>query len=253
MLFNGQDPVDLHPGISIKKETPPGSVTSKLETLSGAFGELVVGRTIQQGEYKVEFLIRGNTREKIGTIRQLLSSWARPMDVSTCELVPSDTPDRAYAAMCKKVGEPKFKHSSATIEVVFAVPRPIAHDRYPRTASTDGKAEALVVDVRGSSFIQPEVKLTLPSTAGAVTLYVDDKAYFRLVAPLSAGDSVIIRNDAQIDLFDASANTTASAAVNVDYVATDLFAMWKALYHGRHTVRGEPACAIEMNWRDEWV
>lgn len=253
MLFNGQDPVDLHPGISVKKETPPGSVTSKLETLSGAFGELVVGRTIQQGEYKVEFLIRSNTSEMIGTIRQLLSSWARPMDVTTCELIPSDMPDRAYAAMCKKVGEPKFKHGAATIEIVFALPRPIAHDRFPRTASTGDKAEALAVDVRGSSYIRPEVSMKLPSAADAVTLYVDDKAYFRLVASLSAGDCVIIREDASIDMFDASANAIANAATCVDYVVTDLFAMWKALGHGPHTVRCEPACSIEMKWRDEWV
>lgn len=253
MRYNGVDPRQLHPGISIAKEIPPGTVTSQLETLSGSTGEIVVGRTIQQGEYIVRVNIAGKHRGEGWAIHRLLTGWARPTDIVLHELVPTHWQTVAYDATLKEISPPEFVFGFVVIDVVFAVPRPIAHDRVSSKASTNGNAGDLIADIGGTSYARPDIRITAATPAEAVALYVDEQPYFRLVAPVEAGDVITLRSNDQVDWYKASDDTTQDASDKVDYTITDTQAMREALTPGRHTLRAEPAAAIEAEWRNEWV
>lgn len=253
MRYNGVDPRELHPGISIAKEIPPGTVTSQLETLSGSTGEIVVGRTIQQGEYIVRINIAGRYADEGWAIHRLLTAWARPLDTKLHELVPTHWPTVAFDATLKEISPPEFVFGFVVIDVVFAVPRPIAHDRIASTASTGDTAGSMTVNVGGTSYARPNITITAKEASSTITLYVDEMPYFRFSAPVEAGDVVLIRDDLRIELYDASAATTQDAADKVDYTLTDMQALWEVLTPGRHIVRTEPPAAIDMQWRNEWV
>lgn len=253
MRYNGVDPRQLHPGISIAKEIPPGTVTSQLETLSGSTGEIVVGRTIQQGEYIVRVNIAGKYADEGWAIHRLLKEWARPLDTTPRELVPTHWPTAAYDATLKEISPPEFVFGFVVIDVVFAVPRPIAHDRITSTAGTGNVAESVTAKVGGTSYARPNVTITAKEASNAIALYVDEMPYFRISSPVEAGDVLLIRNDLRIELYDASTATTQDAADKVDYTMTDIQGMWEALTPGHHIVRTEPPAAIDMEWRNEWV
>lgn len=142
MKFNGIDPTTLHRGISIAKEIPPGTVESQLETLSGSDGEIIVGRTIKKGEYIVRINIAGKYREEAWQIRRLLAAWARGTDAATCELIPTRWNTVHYDAALKEISPPEFTFGMAVIDVVFAVPRPIAVDNAINVAMS-GDAELM--------------------------------------------------------------------------------------------------------------
>lgn len=253
MRYNGVDPRQLHPGISIAKEIPPGTVTSQLETLSGSTGEIVVGRTIQQGEYIVRINIAGKNRGEGWAIHRLLTAWARPTDVVLRELVPTHWQTVAFDATLKEISPPEFVFGFVVIDVVFAVPRPIAHDRVASTATNGGNAEDLEVNIGGTSYARPDIRIEAKTAAESITLFVDEQPYFRLAAAVEAGDVMTLHSDDRVDLYDASTDTTQNAADKVDYVITDTQAMREAFAPGKHIVRTEPAAAVEMEWRNEWV
>lgn len=253
MRYNGIDPRQLHPGISIAKEIPPGTVTSQLETLSGSTGEIVAGRTIQQGEYIARINIAGRYADEGWAIHRLLKEWARPMDEIPRELVPTHWPSVAYDAILKEISPPEFVFGFVVIDVVFALPRPIAHDRIASTASTGIDAKNLTVKIGGTSYARPNITITAKKATSEVTLYVDETPYFRIFAPMENEDVLMIRNDSRIEMYDESAAKTKDAADKVDYTLTDMQGMWEALKPGNHVVRTEPPAAIDMEWRNEWV
>ena len=53
MRFNGIDIRDVHRGISVEKEIPPGMPTRTVETFSGWDGETLAGVTMSRGTYTV--------------------------------------------------------------------------------------------------------------------------------------------------------------------------------------------------------
>lgn len=251
MKFNGVDPRSLHRAISINKEIPPGTAASQLETLSGATGEIIVGRTIQQGEYIVRVNIAAKSKAEAWEVRRLLAAWARPTDSQTRELVPTHWPSVAYDAILKEISPPEFVFGFATVDVIFALPRPIAHDRTASIDKTD--AEELTVKIGGTSYARPAIRATVTQSAPGLTLYVDGEICVRIVTPVEAGDVITIGDDAGIDLYDASAGTTVDAADRVDYTQTDIQGMWERLTPGRHTLHTAPKAALEIRWRSEWV
>lgn len=253
MKFNGVDPRSLYPGISVAKEIPPGTVTSQLETISGTGGEMVVGRTIQQGEYIARINIAGKNASNGWEIHRLLKAWARPMDATTSELVPTHWPSVAYDAILKEISPPEFRFGFVVIDVVFALPRPIAHDRAATTANTGGTAGALSINVGGSSYIRPIIRAKASAATSDMVLYVDDKPYVRVVTPIKSGDVLAVYADGRLELTEASTGKTVDVTDKVDYVATDLQAMQEALTPGKHAIRTAPASALDMEWRCEWV
>ena len=255
MKFNGIDPTTLHRGISIAKEIPPGTVASQLETLSGSDGEIIVGRTIKQGEYTVRINIAGKYREEAWQIRKLLAAWARGTDAATCELIPTRWNTVHYDAALKEISPPEFTFGMAVIDVVFAVPRPIAVENMLRTAIGDGAGIAKPV-IDGSSHARPTITLFCKA-ATKMRMSVGTKVLFGLTGAVTNNERIkITTNPPNVQIMSSvgdNANKWMDANDRIDYTVTDFGALAKAFQPGERTVMCYQASQVNVEWRDEWL
>lgn len=251
MKFNNVDPRTLHPRISIAKEIPPGTVTSQLETLAGSTGEIVVGRTIQQGEYIVRMNIAGKTWAEAWQIRQMIAGWARGTDAQTCELIPTHWPEVHYDALLKEITPPEFVKGKAVIDVIFAVPRPIAVSNVDNTTevTTSGIIKPVI---GGTSHARPAITGYCKGSTG-FNVSVGTKKYVGLTGSFAAGEHVeISTNPPQVRVQSVDGVWTI-ANNRVDYTATDFQALAEAFTPGQKTVMCPQASQVSISWRDEWL
>jgi hypothetical protein len=292
MKFNGIDPTTLHRGISIAKEIPPGTVTSKLETLSGSDGEIIVGRTIKQGEYIVRINIAGRYREEAWQIRKLLAAWARGTDAKTCELIPTRWPTVHYDAALKEISPPEFTFGFAVIDVIFAVPRPIAVENILRTATSgETEGETLLYTSYGENFVTSDgyqmavspvetMRATSPSV-GITKIVIGGTSHARPKITLfcratenpriSVGTKVLfgftgaVTNNERIEISTNPPNVRIMSSVGddagkwldandrIDYTRTDFQRLAEAFAPGERTVMCYQASKVNVEWRDEWL
>lgn len=251
MKFNGVDPRTLHPRISIAKEIPPGTVTSQLETLSGSTGEIVVGRTIQQGEYIVRMNIAGKTWSEAWEIRQLIAGWARGTDAQTCELIPTHWPAVHYDALLKEITPPEFVKGKAVIDVIFAVPRPIAVSNTERTTANNTSGLIKPV-IGGTSHARPVITGYCKGSTG-FDVSVGTKKYVGLTGDFAEGEYVeISTNPPQVRIRSVD-EVWAIANDRVDYTVTDFQGMAEAFAPGERTIMCPQASQVRVSWRDEWL
>lgn len=252
MRYNNIDPCELYPGITIAREIPLATVPTEIRSIEGKASGSIIDREMQTGDYIVYLNIVGKNPEEVERMKHIVTAWARPMSIVPCEIVPTHWPQVAYDAVASSVTAQQKSWKHWIVCIVFRIFRGIAYDRIPTTAITDGAGE-LKINIGGTSYARPDFRLTAASASESITLYVDEQPYFRLVTPLGAGDIVSIGKNEQIGLYDASEDTTMDSADKVDFVLSDLYAMWEALMPGPHVIRAEPAASIEMEWRNEWV
>lgn len=248
MRYNGIDPTTLHRGISIAKEIPPGAPTSQLETITGASGEIITGRTIKQGEYIVRINIAGKTREEAWSIRAQLAEWALSADDTTHELEPTRWPDVAYDAIFKEITPPEFVFGFAVVDVIFAIPRPIAHSVNERSVSGSTEAKFSIL---GTSYARPEITITMASGYRA-EITVDGKTYAAVSYPFQAGDVMSMQTNPP-GVIIATSGSVIQADRYVDYAVTDLDAMCKALTPGSHSIGCAQASGIAVRWKEEYL
>lgn len=248
MRYNGINPTTLHRGISIAKEIPPGAPTSQLETLTGASGEIITGRTLKQGEYIVRVNIAGRSREEAWAIRAKLAAWARSADDTTHELEPTRWPGVAYDAIFKEITPPEFVFGFAVVDVIFAIPRPIAHAVRESTAT--GSTEA-ALSIQGTFYAQPEVILTMAGAYRA-EITVDGTVHAAVSYPFKAGDVMTIRANPP-EVIIATSGSILQGDRYVDYAVTDLDALSRALTPGSHSVACAQASGITVRWKEEYL
>ena len=251
MKYNGIDPTTLHAGISIAKEIPPGTVTSQLETLGGSTGEIIIGRTIQQGEYIVRVNIAGKSTAQAWEIRKLLAGWACAADQVTHKLIPTHWTDVYYDAILKEISPPEFLFGFAVIDVIFAIPRPIACSvRGTVFEGEDGVSEN-TVNIGGSSYARPQIILMMNAGTG-LSLKVDGVVLLALTVSFAKDDIEEINIDTSyVRVRKRSAWSTANS--RIDYTQTDFQKLAEAFSPGEHTITCEEASMITGNWRDEWL
>lgn len=253
MKFDGVNPCTLHPGISIAKEIPPGTIPSQLETLGSSTGEIVAGRTIQQGEYIVRVNIAGKYVRQAWEIRAIIAAWARPMDEETRRLIPTHWPTVYYEAICKEITPPEFRKGFATVDVIFTLPRAVAMSIEENTAETGEATTEQNITVSGSSYARPVIKANMLDGEESVFVYVDGAVCFGIYGAFTSenvltiqtappGASLYIPNYGQMNVMD-----------KVDYTMTDFQKLKKALTPGSHTIRVMPCNGFSVTWRDEWV
>lgn len=248
MKYNGIDPKTLHPGISIAKEIPPGAPTSQLENLVGASGEIIAGRTIMQGEYIVRVNIGARTRKEAWEIREKLAAWACAADSTPHLLEPTHWPDRAYDAVLKEITPPEFVFGFAVVDVIFAVPRPIAHAISGKISS--GKPDAVVM-VKGTSYIRPFISATMNASYRA-TLRVDGKSFAAVNYAFMQKSVLQIQTDPpRVTVLIGNGSVPADSYV--DYAVTDFDAMAKALTPGEHVVSCDEASQVDVSWKEEYL
>lgn len=254
MRFNGVDPTTLHAGISIAKEIPPGAPTSQLETLTGSTGEIVAGRTLKQAEYIVRINIAGKSRAEAWDIRARLAAWAGAAETTTHELIPSHWQGYAYDAILKEISPPEFTFGFAVVDVIFTIPRPIAHGTVNRTATkstTDGSGVSLNVNVLGSSYIRPTIQITTLATS-RVEITVSGTVYAAVGYNFAAGDILKVQCDPPAVEITSGGNTIAADRY-VDYTVTDFEALCKALTPGIRYIGSAQASRIYALWREEFL
>lgn len=255
MKFNGVDPRTLHPGISIAKEIPPGTVTSQLETLSGSTGEIIAGRTIQQGEYIVRINIAGKYRAQGWEIRKLLAGWARSADIVTHELIPTHWPTVAYDAILKEISPPEFTFGFTTIDVVFALPRPIAHDLVSKMTLMETNVITHEITIGGTSHAHPSITVdtTEVGAAESVIVYADGEPCIGIKGPFTAGGTLLISCDPPRVREFVVGEGYSDINDRIMYDATNFQKFAQTFTPGEHTVTVEPCGGISVSWKDEWL
>lgn len=251
MRYNDVDPRSLHAGISIAKEIPPGSPTSQLETLSGSTGEIIAGRTIQQGEYTVRVNIAGKYAAQAWEIRRRLAEWACAADSVTHPLVPTHWPSVCYDAILKDISPPEFTFGFAKIDVKFTLPRPFARDLAQHVSSY--ASTQATVTIGGTSYTRPELTIVTGEGYG-LEVAVDDTVLFGMSRYFYEGDVVeITAEPPTVTVTPISTGEKVQAESYVDYTVTDFEALCKALTPGSHTITCERAASIRAVWRNEWL
>lgn len=282
MKYNGIDPRTLHPGISIAKEIPPGTIASQLETLAGSTGEIIAGRTIKQAEYIVRVNIAGKSIGEAWKIRALLAGWARADDEKPRELIPTHWPEVHYDAILKEISPPEFVFGFGVIDVVFTIPRPVAVENQTRSYNTAVEAAAedsngqQLLTMTGEEFLTSEGEnfvvtgadsgtLTIGGTtwtrpligvsmydAEGMTLMIDGKTVLSLSGSYKRNDFVFVYTDPpKVQVMDGGMPYDVND--RLDYTVTDFEAICKALTPGTHTISATGAATISVVWRDTWL
>lgn len=243
MRFCGVELTQVHPAIRIAAEIPPGMPEREIEGVQGSEGETVAGYTVQRGEYTVRVGIACRTKQEAWRVRALLAAWATASGQGTGELEPTHWPGVAYDAIVQEITPPEFKFGFATVEVVFCLPRPLAHDIAADTAMGDGR---VTLGIGGSASCRPVIAQTLKGTrADGLTWTFDGAPLLRVTGSLSAGQIV------EVDFGTGSLMVDGQhAEARIDMTQTDFF---PGFAPGRHEVASADAGAMRARWRCEWV
>lgn len=158
-------------------------------TIAGTDGETVVGYAVTQGEYKVNVNIAARRREDGWRIRALLAAWAAASGRSTGELEPTHWPGIAYDAIVKSIGAPEFVFGFAKVEVIFLLPRPLAHDLAYTSATGQGRA---TLSIGGSAECRPTVAQTLAVARDGVAWTLDGREMLHVNGAFSAGQKLTV-------------------------------------------------------------
>lgn len=254
MKYNGIDPRTLDPRISIAKEIPPGAPASELETIKGAEGEIVAGRTIKHGEYKVIVNVASRTRAGAWEVREKLAAWARSVDTVTHQLVPTHRPDRYYDAIFKDISEPEFTFGFGVITITFAVPRPVSK---ASTATGQGFVTpfaphgSVTVNITGTTYTHPSIEIGA-AEGTRVEVEVDGEICFAIDKTFATGDVIIIETEPPAVWVENEEGRQA-AEKYLDYTVTDLDRLCHLLQPGSHIVGADGIRSIHVSWREEYL
>ena len=242
MRFNGVDIREVHRGVSVEKEIPPGMPTRTVETYSGWDGETLAGVTMSRGTYTVRANIACRRPEDGWQVRALLAAWAMSSGNGTAELEPSYWPGMAYDAVAEKISAPEFFKGFARVEISFALPRPVAHETALSIASGNGSASLLV---GGSLPCRPILRQTVSGSANGLAWSLDGSAFFTINGTFNDGQVV------EADMARASLTVDgAHAESRINLTATN----WRPGFTpGPHTLTSSNTGTLEARWQNEWA
>lgn len=242
MKFNGIDIRSVHPALSINKEIPPGMARREITTVRGNSGEILAGVQDERDEYTVRVNIAGKTREEAWRVRALLAAWAASSGDKTAQLEPTYWRGKAYDAILESISPPEFTLGFATVDVVFALPHPYAHD-----ANTSGAkgAQTVAFDVGGTARAMPVIRQTLAEDTTTLCWTLDGEPFMQISGEMAAGTKI------EAD-FETGGLTADGAHIErmIDYTRST----WQPRFTpGRHKLESSDAGAIEARWRNEWI
>lgn len=242
MKFNGVDIRSVHPALSINKEIPPGMARREVVTVRGNSGETLAGVTEERDSYTVRVNIAGKTREEAWRVRALLAAWAASSGENTAPLEPSHWRGKAYDAILESISPPEFTRGFATVDVVFVLPHPYAHDAHTSSAKGAGKA---ALEVGGTARAMPTIKQTIAAAANGLTWTLDGKPFVRLEGEIAAGAVV------EADFTEGGLTIDGEhKETMINYIQTT----WQpGFMPGRHKLASSDAGTIEARWRNEWI
>lgn len=241
MRFNGRDPTEMHPCISINKEIPPSMPAREVVTVQTGSGELVAHVNMQQDKAIIRVNIAGRTYDEAMEARLKLAEWAGSSHNQTAELELTHLPGKAYTAIWDRT--PPIENRFTTVEVVFLLPRPTLHDIAQRRAT--GSGTEMTFRTGGTASTQPVFAVTLNNAAEGLRLTVDGAAFFAIGGSLSAGQTVEYNLQTGATTIDGvhAENRILYADIDPDI----------ELLPGRHTLKVSAESSMTVRWRDEWL
>ena len=241
MRFNGIDLRSVHEGLSIEKEVPPGC-THAHETVLSMGGNVITDERLEAGEYLARVNIAGLSENEGLGIRELLTGWAYLPGLKNGELIPTHNTKRCYDARLKSISPPEFNMGFATVEVRFAVPRPVARDVTQSRASGAGGASARI---GGTYTCRPVLSQTLSAAQDGLVWVMDGIPILTVKGALSAGQ--VVRMDVKNESLTIDGEH-AEARINIAGTR------WQPGWHpGAHVVSSKDGGAFEMRWHNEWA
>lgn len=241
MRFNGRDPTEMHPCISISKEIPPSMPARDVVTVQTGSGELVAHVNMQQDEAIIRINIAGRTYDEAMEARLKLAEWAGSSHNQTAELELTHMPGKAYTAILKRI--PPIESRFTTVDVVFLLPRPTLHDIAQHRAT--GSGTEMTFRIGGTASTQPIFAATMKNAAEGLRMTVDGAAFFAIGGSLNAGQTVEYNMQTGATTIDG-----AHAENRILYadIVPDI-----ELLPGKHTLKVSAESSMTVRWQNEWL
>lgn len=241
MKFNGIDPAEIHPCISVSKEIYPSMPARDIATVETASGDLVAHVSMQQDEATIRVNIAARTYDEAMEARLALAEWAASSRNATAELEPTHLPGKAYTAILKRMQA--IENRFTTMDVVFLLPRPVLHEVAERRAA--GSGTEMTFRIGGTAGVQPVFSVKLTGAAEGLNMTADGVLFFAISGSLSAGQTVEYNLQTGATTIDG-----VHAENRIMYAETDPDI---ELLPGKHTLKVSAAGSIQARWRNEWL
>lgn len=241
MRFNGVELCSVHEGLSIEKEVPPG-IAQAHETVQNMGGNVITDERLEAGEYLVRVNIAGWSEAEGLDIREKLTAWAFTRGLATAELIPSHNSKRCYDAKLKSISPPEFNMGFTTVEVRFAVPRPVARDVVGRMTKGAGGVSA---HVGGTYACRPCLLQTISAAQSGLVWVKDGIPILTLKGDLRVGQ--VVRMDVKNESLTIDGE---HAEARINMAGTRWQPGW---WPGAHIITSSDDGAFEMRWHDEWA
>lgn len=242
MRFNGVDIKSVHDAVSIKKEIPPGMPARDLRMIERARGELLAGVETKQDEYIVEVNIAGKNKQMAWEVRKLLAAWATSSGKETARLEPTHWPGVAYDAIVKAIDPPRFTFGFGVVDVIFALPEPVAYEIIPSFAAGSG---SITLAIGGSWAAEPVVTFTADQDSDGVRLTVDGARFLAIKGAIETGDVI------EADVKEGTLTINGEhAEERIIYTDTD----WQADFSpGEKVLASNAGGQLGARWHNRWA
>lgn len=242
MRYNGVDVCTCYRGISVNKEIPPGMPARDVETAGGWDGEILTGVELKQGRYLLRVNIATRSKAEAWRARAALAAWASSDGGVLCPIEPTHWPGRAYDGIVSSITDPEFVFGFATVDVTFVVPRPVAYEIIPTTASGAGQVEMVV---RGSMPCGPTITQTISTARTGLYWTLDGERLLTITGALAAGD--VVTANLREGLLTVNGQ---HAEERINVMETG----WAASFApGLHTITSQDKGQMEARWHAEWA
>lgn len=242
MRYNGVDVCTCYKGISVNKEIPPGMPARDVETAGGWDGEILTGVELKQGRYLLRVNIGAKSKEEAWRARAALAAWATSGGGVLCPIEPTHWPGRAYDGIVGSITDPEFIFGFATVDVTFVVPRPVAYEIAPCTASGAGQLDMVV---RGSMPCGPTITQTIGEARTGLYWTMGGAKLLTITGALAKGDVVAV--NLREGLLTVNGQ---HAEERINVMETG----WAASFApGLHTITSQDKGQMEARWHTEWA
>lgn len=241
MRFNGVDLNTIHGAVSRAGEVVPGLAARDIATTETADGSTVVNVDGRQDEYTVRVNIAGRSYAEAMEARLRLAAWASSSGKHTAQLEPTHMPGKAYDAIVKSIG--KVEKRFTTVDVVFALPRPVLYDITPQIRRATAAQEAALM-VGGSEPAQPVIQWKPAAAVNTPRLMLDGVTFFTLGGTLGAGQTLEVALETGAVTIDGE-----HVESRIVYTESDLDI---TLEPGAHVLSASATGDLTVRWHTRW-
>ena len=201
------------------------------------------GFTLEPRTFLARINIASFSRVGGWELAQRLAAWACTDE--PCELVPTNTPGRAFTAILESASDLQLVRGFGVVEYRFAIPRPFYHSVAENVVTMPSGGRILAV---GNVPARLSIAHRMAQNAPALTVCHDGAPFLRLRKP--DGEDIPAGATLSIDMAKKLVRMNGETALDmVDYTATD----WREPIRGATEITLSDKGQTEIRWRDEWM